>query len=103
MLYVFSLHVPLQTFIRERGKDNGIGPVSICKSGTSFLVLYVFMCVADHVHTHRYVCVLTGSTRTASMLPGPGEAKMQEALLLLGYQVYQLQPTLLLQAGGNFC
>lgn len=97
-----SFYVPLQTFLPERGKGLWYWSCFHLQK-CSFLVLHVFICVADHVHTHRCVCVLTGSTHTALMLPGSGEAKMQEALLLLGYQVYQLQPTFLLQAGGNFC
>lgn len=47
-----------------------------------------FICVylrAGHVHTHRCVCVLTGSTQATLMLPGPGETKMQAASLLLSY------------------
>lgn len=52
-----SLYVALQIFIPERGKDYGIGPVSICRSA----VFWFYMCLSvcwPRAHTDVFVCLL---------------------------------------------
>lgn len=71
MLYMY-LCVPLRTFILDRGTGLCCWSCSYLQQHC-FLVLYVFICVAGHMYTHRgvwvwCVCLLGGHTQPWSRL-----------------------------------